>query len=755
MKKIFFLVATLLPVLLFIRSISTTWATVSSCSATVSPTEVNPDDYLQFTITINNTDSVNINWFRITTPHASLDPGTIMSNWSRSVSGNVVTFTGNSLTPGTNTAPRFETIIPSSLTGFSGSWSVQVSDDPGGASPYNCAGTLNFNVTGAAPDTTAPQILEISVSGVTTSQATVGWTTNEAATSKVEYDVSANPADYTFSKVDTALVTSHSQTITQSVAPGTTYYYQVCSTDAANNQGCSSENSFTTAAAGTVVATSTPVPSSTSTTSVITATPTPTPVIIRDTVAPRVIITTEITGSVTAAGKIEGSASDNEDVASIDYSTDDGVNWLPVEVVEDLGSKSTEYSFVPFIFDDGNYKIKVRAIDSAGNVGISTALDLVIDRLPPRVGGNLLSLGPQPLLPDKNGVIITLKGLEIKITLTAVGGPTSIDLIAHSVGSGREEKMFSLSQSPETGLWHGVINLPDTGTYDLSTHAADGAGNITDRELGRVVAVEEGHVRDENKKMVTKGEVAIYIQDQLTESWSLWDARTFGQENPQKLDDNGNYQYFLPPGKYYLEIRSPFYNKLTSKIFKLDAGTPLNSDFVLQKGGGLNLFGLRIGFADLFSKKADVVLKSVKSSAGVGKLIGKEAKNFNLPTIEDNKFSLNTKRGGSFILSFVNTWSPPSTEQISILDDLISDDLFAGGILVSEETKSKVRIFQKKGKYESDFIVDTDGELVEDYAVSSLPMHFLIDRRGVVKEIVTGVLNKDEMQQLLEEGGET
>ena len=117
-----------------------------------------------------------------------------------------------------------------------------------------------------------------------------------------------------------------------------------------------------------------------------------------------------------------------------------------------------------------------------------------------------------------------------------------------------------MEYSEETGLWFGEIGLGSTGLHQLRTEAEDGAGNKTERKLNPILAVAPGKIKDaETRKLVKKGEVSLYVQDPLSKIWALWDGKTFGQENPQKISEDGTYQYFLPPGIYYLQIRSSGY----------------------------------------------------------------------------------------------------------------------------------------------------------------------------------------------------
>ncbi len=108
----------------------------------------------------------------------------------------------------------------------------------------NTAEILELYDEGTTPDTTPPVISNVQSSNVTTSQATITWTTNEPATSQVEYGLDTN---YGNSISDPALVTSHTLTPT-GLEAGTLYHYRVISADASGNQSISQDNDFTTAA---------------------------------------------------------------------------------------------------------------------------------------------------------------------------------------------------------------------------------------------------------------------------------------------------------------------------------------------------------------------------------------------------------------------------------------------------------------------------------------------------------------------------
>lgn len=102
--------------------------------------------------------------------------------------------------------------------------------------------------TSASADTVAPIITAISIGNIGTSTATISWTTNEAAKSKVYYGTTTPLNTSTaLNKSDATLVVSHSMILT-GLTPNTMHFFRVESTDASNNTTLASETSFTTAA---------------------------------------------------------------------------------------------------------------------------------------------------------------------------------------------------------------------------------------------------------------------------------------------------------------------------------------------------------------------------------------------------------------------------------------------------------------------------------------------------------------------------
>src|SRR5690242_191426 len=88
-----------------------------------------------------------------------------------------------------------------------GNWSAAVSD------------TISL-------DTTAPAISAVATGNYTGSSVTITWTTNEPATSQVDYGTGAPPNYASTTALDPALSTSHSVTLS-GLAPDSLYNYRV------------------------------------------------------------------------------------------------------------------------------------------------------------------------------------------------------------------------------------------------------------------------------------------------------------------------------------------------------------------------------------------------------------------------------------------------------------------------------------------------------------------------------------------------
>jgi glucose/arabinose dehydrogenase len=123
-----------------------------------------------------------------------------------------------------------------------GTSTVTVTGTGGGLSRLT---TFSLTVSTAA-DTTPPVISAVASSNITSSSARITWTTDEPATSQVEYGTTTAYGSAT--PVDSTLTTSHT-VLLSGLAAQTLYNYRVRSSDAAGNLRVGANLTFTTTAA--------------------------------------------------------------------------------------------------------------------------------------------------------------------------------------------------------------------------------------------------------------------------------------------------------------------------------------------------------------------------------------------------------------------------------------------------------------------------------------------------------------------------
>jgi chitodextrinase len=112
---------------------------------------------------------------------------------------------------------------------------VQFADASGNWSP-----TFSDTIT---LDAAAPTIGSIAASQVTSTTAAITWSTDEPATSRVDYGATTSYGQS--SPLDSRFVSAHAVTLT-GLTPGKTYDFRVRSTDAAGNEATSANRQFVT-----------------------------------------------------------------------------------------------------------------------------------------------------------------------------------------------------------------------------------------------------------------------------------------------------------------------------------------------------------------------------------------------------------------------------------------------------------------------------------------------------------------------------
>jgi hypothetical protein len=157
------------------------------------------------------------------------------------------------------------------LTGLSANTTYDF--DVVSANAANTSSTsTNYTFTTSSNTAPPPVLSYLSYWGITASEATITWSTNEPANTAVAYGTTNTLGQ--LSPVQTALSISHGVTLT-SLAAGTTYYFEAQSADGSGNTGYSTMYSFTTLPGPPTISgvTTNPAPNNTATISWTTSVP--------------------------------------------------------------------------------------------------------------------------------------------------------------------------------------------------------------------------------------------------------------------------------------------------------------------------------------------------------------------------------------------------------------------------------------------------------------------------------------------------
>jgi thiol-disulfide isomerase/thioredoxin len=130
------------------------------------------------------------------------------------------------------------------------------------------------------------------------------------------------------------------------------------------------------------------------------------------------------------------------------------------------------------------------------------------------------------------------------------------------------------------------------------------------------------------------------------------------------------------------------------------------------------------------------------------RLIGQGAPEFDLQKIDGTPFRLKDMRGKILILDFWATWCGPCIRSIPTLIDVSKEYKDAGVELVLvnlEEPEKRVRPFLERFKTIPTVVLDTDGSVSKQYAVSAIPHTVLIDRDGGIVDVFIGASEENEL----------
>lgn len=125
-----------------------------------------------------------------------------------------------------------------------------------------------------------------------------------------------------------------------------------------------------------------------------------------------------------------------------------------------------------------------------------------------------------------------------------------------------------------------------------------------------------------------------------------------------------------------------------------------------------------------------------------GSTVGNYAPDFELKDINGKKVALSEFKGKVIVLAFWATYCSPCREEMISLNNLyisLKDKGFIVLAISLDASERRVRSFISEKRITLPVFMDLDKKASRDkYAVRGLPTSFLIDKKGVIVEILKG-----------------
>jgi peroxiredoxin len=139
------------------------------------------------------------------------------------------------------------------------------------------------------------------------------------------------------------------------------------------------------------------------------------------------------------------------------------------------------------------------------------------------------------------------------------------------------------------------------------------------------------------------------------------------------------------------------------------------------------------------------------SRAAAPTLVGKDAPDFVLKSMDGRNLRMSEYRGQVVLVNFWARWAGDSRQEMPALDRINTTYGRAGLVVLGisiDEDLARAREFAGAMKVSYPILFDTGSDIGRDYQLQKMPMTILVDRAGIVRYSNVGFKRGDERAYL-------
>lgn len=134
-------------------------------------------------------------------------------------------------------------------------------------------------------------------------------------------------------------------------------------------------------------------------------------------------------------------------------------------------------------------------------------------------------------------------------------------------------------------------------------------------------------------------------------------------------------------------------------------------------------------------------------------MIGHEATDFTLSTLNGEKVKLSDLKGKIVVLDFWATWCRPCRmslpDVIEVTNEYKDKDVVLYTVNLGDPIENVKKFVELTG-FKMQVLLDVDGSAARDYLVSNIPQTVIVGKDGIVKVVRTGMAPKTTLKKELE-----